>query len=253
MLLPRVIPCLLLDKGGLVKTTKFKNPKYIGCPINAVRILNEKEVDELLFLDIKATVENREPPKSLLLEIASECFMPFCYGGGIKTLEQIGEILNLGAEKVLINSQALVGPTIIEQAANVFGSQSIVVCIDVKKTLLGGYKVFDHVQKTANKLDPIAFAIQMEEMGAGELLLTSVDRDGTMEGYDLDLLKEITNAVRIPVIASGGAGRLEDFSKAVKIGGASAISAGSMFVFYGKHRAVLINYPSQAELRAVFP
>jgi len=252
MLLPRVIPCLLLNKTGLVKTFKFKKPKYIGCPINAVRIFNEKEVDELLFLDIKATGENREPLISLISEIATECFMPFCYGGGIKTERQIAAILNLGAEKVLINNEAMVNSAIIEQAAKVFGSQSIVVSIDVKRNFMGGYKLFDHVNKTTTKVDPVEFAIRMEEMGAGELLLNSVDRDGTMEGYDLDLLKKVTDAVQIPVIASGGAGRLEDFWAAINIGGASAVSAGSMFVFYGKHRAVLINYPSRAELRAVF-
>lgn len=252
MLSTRVIPCLLLKNQGLVKTVKFKKPTYVGCPCNAIKILNEKEVDELIFLDITATRENRRTPFKLISEIATECFMPFCYGGGIKSLEEIQTIFSLGAEKVAINTQAIFNPCLVKQASEKFGSQSIVVSIDVKKDLLGNYKVFSHSSKKLLKLDPVGFAIQMAEMGAGELLVNSVDRDGTMQGYDLDLLNRITKAVNIPVIALGGAGTLEHFKDAVKKGNASAVSAGSMFVFIGKHRAVLINYPTYDELKAIF-
>ncbi len=252
MLMTRVIPCLLLLNQGLVKTIRFKNPTYIGCPINAIKIFNEKEVDEIIFLDIAATKENRKPLFNIISEIAKECFMPFCYGGGIKNLEDIETIFTLGAEKVAINTQAIKDPYFIKQASEKFGSQSIVVSIDVKKNLFGNYQVFMHSLARIGELDPVKFAIQMKEMGAGELLVNSVDRDGTMQGYDLDLLKKISSVVDIPVVACGGAKSIADFSAAVKISGVSAVAAGSMFVFYGKNRAVLINYPIQQELTEVF-
>ncbi|HKC64033.1 MAG TPA: AglZ/HisF2 family acetamidino modification protein, partial [Pyrinomonadaceae bacterium] len=244
----RVIPCLLLKNEGLVKTVKFKNPKYVGDPLNAVKIFNEKEVDELIFLDITATVENRRPPLKLISQIASECFMPFCYGGGIRSVEDIAELFKLGVEKVAINSQAVENPLLIRSAAEKFGSQSIVVSIDVKKNLFGKYRVFTHGGRKATKFDPAEFAARMQEMGAGELFLNSIDRDGTMQGYDLELTKKVTESVSLPVIACGGAGRIEDFADAIKKGGASAVSAGSMFVFQGQYRAVLITYPSIKEL-----
>ena len=248
MLVPRVIPCLLLQNQGLVKTVKFKNPKYVGCPTNAIKIFNAKEADEIIFLDITATREKRHPPFKLISEIATECFMPFCYGGGIKSLEDIQAIFSIGAEKVAINTQAILSPSLVKQASKQFGSQSIVVSIDVKKDLFGNYKVFSYLRKKALKIDPIDFAIQMEYMGAGELLVNSVDKDGTMEGYDIELIKKLTVAINIPVVACGGAGSIEHFRDAINKGGASAVAAGSMFVFYGKYRAVLINYPSQREL-----
>jgi cyclase len=252
MLRTRIIPCLLLKNKGLVKTVKFKNPTYVGDPINAIKIFNEKMVDELMFLDIEATVEERKPLFNRITEIASECFMPFGYGGGIRNLEDIRKILSIGAEKVAINTQAILNPDFIKQAAEEFGSQSIVVSIDVKENIFKKPVVFMHGTKKTVNLDPVEFACKMEEMGAGELLVNSVDRDGTMSGYDINLLKKITGAVNIPVIACGGAGCIDDFYTAVKNGGASAVAAGSLFVFYGRHRAVLINYPTDTELNKIY-
>ncbi len=251
MLTTRVIPCLLLKDKGLVKTVKFKDPKYVGDPMNAVKIFNEKEVDELIFLDIMAARENKKPNYEMIEDIATECFMPFCYGGGIKSIEEIKTIFSLGAEKVSINSHALENPGIIREASDFFGSQSIVVSIDVKRNLFGKYRIYDGSRGKITDKDPFEYAVSVEKMGAGEILLTSVDRDGTMEGYDIELIARVSNAVNIPVIACGGAGRLQDFSDAVKKGHASAVAAGSMFVFYGKHRAVLINYPEVSEIEKI--
>ncbi len=251
MLMPRVMPCLLLQNGSLVKTVKFKDPGYIGDPINAIRIYNEKEVDELIFLDITATIENKRPPFKILSEIASECFMPVAYGGGIRRLEDIQEIFSLGIEKVVINTCAAENPEFIRKAAEKFGSQSIVVSIDVRKKLMGRYEVYTHGGRKGTGLEPVAYAVQMQQQGAGEIMLTAIDRDGTQEGYDIDLIRKVTAAVDIPVIACGGAGKVEDFGRAVKEGGASACAAGSMVVYYGRNRAVLINFPTRAELEAV--
>jgi cyclase len=251
MLKTRVMPCLLLKDGALVKTVKFKDPGYIGDPVNAIRIYNEKEVDELIFLDITATMENRRPPFKVLSEIASECFMPVTYGGGIRRLEDIKEVFNLGIEKVALNSYAVENPTFIQAAADKFGTQSIVVSIDVRKKFLGRYEVYIYGGRKGTGLDPIKFATRVEELGAGEILLTSIDRDGTQEGYDLELLNKVTSVVNIPVIACGGAGKVEDFAGAVKQGGVSACAAGSMVVYYGRNRAVLINFPTQRELEEV--
>lgn len=252
MLRNRVIPCLLLRDRGLVKTVKFKHPKYIGDPINAVRIFNEKEVDELIFLDTTATVEQREPPFDLVRQIATECFMPFCYGGGIRQLNQMAQLFTLGVEKVALNAYAVENPSFVGEAAAAFGSQSVVVSIDAKKNLFGKYRVHTYGGRKATKLDPVKHAAEMERMGAGELLINSVDLDGTMQGYDLGLIRSVTEAVRLPVIACGGAGSISDLAAAVKKGGAAAASAGSMFVFQGKHRAVLINFPAPEQLRQAF-
>lgn len=252
MLRPRVIPCLLLRNRGLAKTVKFKDPTYLGDPINVVRIFNEKEVDELIFLDITATAENRKPPFKLIAEIASECFMPLGYGGGIRSLEDIREILSLGVEKVSINSYAVENPGFIRAAADLIGSQSLLISIDVKKNFWGKYEVMTQSGKKSIGLDPVKFAVQMEQAGAGELLLNSIDRDGTMQGYDLELIKHVSEAVTIPVVACGGARTVNDLADAVKKGGASAVAAGSMFVFHGPHRAVLINFPTPQELQKVF-
>ncbi|WP_256003209.1 AglZ/HisF2 family acetamidino modification protein [Pedobacter deserti] len=251
MLRTRVIPVLLLQEAGLVKTVKFKNPEYIGDPINAVRIFNEKEVDELIFLDINASKEHRDPPYDLINRLATECFMPLCYGGGIRDIDTIRNILKSGVEKVAINSFALENPEFIQEAASVFGSSTIVVSIDVKKNLLGQYRLHSSTGNMNVKNDVAAFAGQMEALGAGELLLNSVDNDGTMQGYDIKLIKQITSQVNIPVIACGGAGKIGDFVQASHEGGASAVAAGSTFVFHGKHKAVLITYPAQKELRKV--
>lgn len=249
MLKTRVIPILLLKNQGLVKTTKFKEPKYIGDPLNTVKIFNEKEVDELIIVDITASVENKKINFKLISEIASECFMPLCYGGAIKTLEEIKELFSLGIEKVAINSYAVENPSFIKSAAELFGNQSIVVSIDYKRNFLGKYEIFTHGGTINKKIDPVIYAQKMAELGAGEILLNSIDRDGTMQGYDIDLIKRVSESVNIPVIACGGAGKLDDFTDAVKKGQASAVAAGSMFVYQGKHKAVLISYPAQTELQ----
>lgn len=251
MLRARVIPCLLLRNGGLVKTVKFAAAKYVGDPINAVRIFNEKEVDELVFLDIGATAAGTGPNFALLEDIASEAFMPFGYGGGLRTLEQVKRIFATGVEKVVINSAAAADPGLITAAANLAGSASVVASIDVKRGWLGGYSVFVNGGTTDTRQDPAAYARRMAELGAGEILLNAIHRDGTMEGYDLELIRRVSSAVSIPVVAVGGAGSLADFPRAVA-SGAAAVSAGSMFVFHGRHRAVLITYPPYSELERLF-
>ena len=251
MLLPRVMPCLLLKDGGLVKTIKFKDPSYVGDPINAIRIYNEKEVDELIFLDITATAENRQPPYKVLSEIASECFMPVTYGGGVRDVETIRKVLSTGIEKVAINSYAVENPDFVRTAAEKYGSSTIVVSIDVKQKMFGRYEVFSHGGKKGTGLNPVEFATNMEKMGAGEILLTAIDRDGTQEGYNLELIKSVTDAVGIPVVACGGAGKIDDFRAAVKEAGASACAAGSMVVYFGRNRAVLITFPEREKLESI--
>jgi imidazole glycerol-phosphate synthase subunit HisF len=248
---PRIIPVLLLKNKGLVKTVRFSDPKYVGDPINAVRIFNEKEVDELIFLDITATSEKRKPNFEYLEKIAGECFMPLCYGGGITSLSDIRKIVNLGVEKVSINSFAYSNPSFIKEAASEFGSSTIVVSVDVKKNLWGKYVIALNNGKTLTKTDPIEYVRIIEEMEAGEILLNSVERDGVMSGYDLDLISKISGSIKIPVVACGGAKDLDDFKNALK-SGASALAAGSMFVFHGKLKAVLISYPSQKDLKSTF-
>jgi cyclase len=251
MLKTRVIPCLLLKGQGLVKTVKFKNSRYVGDPINAVKIFNDKEVDELIFLDIEATVIGRKPPIKLLSEIASECFMPLSYGGGLRDLDDIKTVFNLGVEKVIINNQAIENPCFIEEASRRYGNQSIVVSVDVKRNSFGKYEIFSFGGRKKTKLNLVDHVKEMERLGAGEIFLNSIDRDGTMEGYDIEMIKRVTETVSIPVIACGGAGRINDFAQAVRKGGASAVAAGSMFVFHGRHRAVLITYPSIRDLEQV--
>lgn len=248
MLRTRVIPVLLLRGRGLVKTIKFQKPTYVGDPINAVRIFNDKEVDELVFLDITATIENHPPQFDLIQDIATECFMPFGYGGGIHDIETAQRLLKMGSEKVVFNSAA-VNLNLIEDAAEIFGSQSVVISIDVRRQRSGKYLVYTHSGTRNTKKTPVEFAKDVEAAGAGEIFLNSIDRDGTMEGYDLELLHSVTEIVNIPVISAGGAGNLQHFQDAVEQGGASAVAAGSMFVFHGPHRAVLINYPTQEELK----
>jgi len=252
MITPRVIPCLLLSGLGLVKTEKFKNPKYVGDPRNAVKIFNEKEVDELVILDIKATPEGKPPKNDLVREIVSEAFMPIAYGGGIRSVEDARSMLQLGIEKVVINTAAVEDSSLIRAAAQEFGSQSVVMCMDIKRNFLGRNELYIYGGRKNTKLDPVTFAKRMEEMGAGEIIVNSIDRDGTMTGYDIELIRSVTSAVQIPVIACGGAGKLDDFRKVVSDGGASAAAAGSFFVFYGKHNAVLISYPTPEEIREYF-
>lgn len=251
MLKTRVMPCLLLRNRALVKTVRFQNPSYVGDPINTVRIFNEKEVDELIFLDINASLRKRKPQFDLLHEIASECFMPFTYGGGLSTLDDMARVFKLGAEKIAINSAVHADPQLVRRAAERFGSQSVVASIDVKRRKLRSGYVVCRAGKPA-KATPVEFARQMEQLGAGEILLTSIDRDGTMDGYDLDLVARVTAVVSIPVVACGGAGSVSDFRRAVREGGASAVATGSMVVYQGRNRAVLVNFPTKAELRAAF-
>jgi len=252
MFRPRVIPCLLLKDGGLVKTINFDTPTYIGDPINAVKIFNDYEVDELVFLDIEATNEHRTIDLDLVEKIGDEAFMPFAVGGGIKDINAIKNILKRGAEKVVLNSITIENPSLVKTAANLFGNQSIIVSIDVKRISSSEYKVFMCSGKQNTGLSPVEHAKRMEKYGAGEILINSIDKDGALSGYDIELIKQVTEAVNIPVVALGGAKDLQDFGNAVYTGGASAVAAGSIFVFIGKNRAVLINYPDNEDLWEIF-
>ncbi len=253
MLRSRVIPALLLKNRGLVKTVKFKDPKYLGDPINIVKIFNDKEVDELVFLDITATNDGKRPPFELLADITSECFMPLGYGGGIRRMEDVKELLSLGIEKIILNTSAVENPDFVSEVAAFAGSQAVVISIDVKKNWLGKYEVFTHSGTKKTGLNPVGFALQMQKKGAGEIFLNAIDRDGTMQGYDLALTKSVAETLEIPLISCGGAKTVQDLGDVIKQGSASAASAGSMFVFQGPLRGVLISYPSQKELRAVLP
>lgn len=248
----RVIPCLQLINDSLVKTVKFDKCNYIGDPINTVRIFNELEVDELCFLDIRATSQNRQPDLKLLKSIADECFMPLSYGGGLKTFDMCRDILSIGFEKVVINTQAYHNPDIIRKTSEHFGSQAIVGSIDAKKNIWGKYQVYinDGTEKIA--VDVVEWAQKMVEYGVGELLITSIDRDGTWEGYDTNLIKKITSVVDVPVIANGGAGSIQHMKDAVKIGNASALALGSMVVYQKKNMGVLVNFPDKKELSVIF-
>ena len=253
MFVPRVIPCLLIHKGGLVKTVRFKNPKYIGDPINTVKIFNEKEVDELIIMDIDATPANREPDYSSIEDIVSEAFMPVCYGGGITCIEQMQRIFWTGVEKVSLSASAINNHALVKEAAGHFGSQSIVVTLDITKTFLKReYQVVTHNATKKIGLNPLETAVLMEKSGAGELVISNVDRDGLMTGYDVDIIKKIAGAVDIPTIALGGAGTLDHLKEVVTEGGAFAAAAGSMFVYHGKHRAVLVNYPKLKQIMELF-
>lgn len=245
----RVIPVLLLNDGGLYKTVKFKAPQYVGDPINAVKIFNEKEVDELIFLDISATVEGRDPDYKTLKNIASECFMPLCYGGGINTLGQIERILKTGVEKVAVNTALITNPDFVREASRTFGSSTIVASIDFRTGLLGKMSVYLRSGTVDAGVDPVELARSAEDMGAGEVLFNSIDRDGTLSGYDLAAIKKAADAISIPLIACGGGGSLSDFRSAIHESGASAVAAGAFFVFRGRHRAVLITYPTQQALK----
>jgi cyclase len=250
--LPRVIPILLLKNNGLYKTEKFKIPKYIGDPINAIKIFNDKEVDELIFLDITASKENKEPNLEMLKDIASECFMPLSYGGGVRSTDAIREILNVGVEKISINTEAVRNPKLIGDAAVIFGSSTIIVSIDVKKNMFGKYHVYINDGEEKTNMDPIYWAKEVERLGAGEILINSIDKDGTLQGYDYSLIKSVSSSVNIPVVAAGGAGSIADFVKAVKDSHASAVAAGAFFVYQGKHKAVLITYPEYQVLTREF-
>lgn len=238
----RYIPCLLLRDGGLVKTEKFKKHKYIGDPINAVKIFNDKEVDELVFLDIDASKQSRGPNLELLRDLASECFMPFAYGGGISNINQIEELLKIGIEKIIINNAGLRSDSLIADASRKFGSSTIVAAIDVKKNMWGKKQVYDHVSNKILNVSPVELAKKYCLLGAGEIFLNSVDLDGTFDGYDLDMIKEMAEILPVPLIACGGASSVKNLEEAIS-SGASAAAAGGLFVFQGPHKAVLISYP----------
>lgn len=244
MLKPRIIPCLLLKDGGLVKTVNFKSPTYIGDPVNAVKIFNEKEADELILLDIEATTNYFEPNYKLISQIAAECRMPLCYGGGIKTVEQAKKIIGLGVEKLAISSGVLGNNKIINDIASEVGSQSVSVVLDVKKKLLGEYEVYTHNGSKRLKENLFDLISRIEDLGAGEIIINSIDNDGSMKGYDLDLAKKIREITNIQLSISGGAGSLDDVKVLIKECGIIGAVAGSLFVFKGRFRAVLINYPS---------
>jgi cyclase len=250
MLRTRVIPCLLLQDGGLVKTSRFSAPKYVGDPINAIRIFNDKEVDELIVLDIGASRQGKAPDYDLIEQFAGECFMPLCYGGGIRTAEQAGQLFKLGVEKVALQSAAIDDPTLLESIAGAYGTQSLVASVDIKRNwrqrpLL--YRAKTRKTEHGNWLEHLQ---DLVDAGAGEILLNAVDRDGIMRGMDIDLIREAASAISVPLIAVGGAGSLEDIGAAARAG-ASAVAAGAYFVFHGPHRAVLITYPRYQELEAI--
>lgn len=244
---PRIIPFLLLKEGCLVKTRKFADAKYIGDPINAVKIFNEKEVDELVLLDIAATPLGKEPDCELIRDVASEAFMPIGYGGGITSLHQIEKLFKAGVEKISLNSLLFDNPGLVAEAARVFGSQSIVACIDVKRELLGRYSLYSHSGKRRQKIDIFEHIERLEALGVGELVINSIVHDGTMGGYDLALVEKVAKRVPMPVICIGGAGNVEHLREGLRAG-ASAAGAGSMFVFHGKHHAVLISYTDPSEV-----
>lgn len=252
MLRPRITPCLLVHDGGLVKTVGFTNPKYIGDPINAVKIFNEKEADELIVLDIDATTQGREPNFRLIAQFAAESRMPLCYGGGVKTADQAKQIIGLGVEKVAISSAALANPALITAMARSIGSQSVVVVLDAKKGRFGrDYEVWTHNGKINTGRAVIDVAAQAAESGAGEIVINAIDNDGQMKGYDLDLARKVRAAIRLPMSILGGAGSLSDISDLIKACGVVGASAGSLFVFKGAYRAVLISYPNQSQKEAL--
>lgn len=248
MLRSRIIPCLLLSDGGLVKTRKFGEPRYVGDPLNAVKIFNEKQVDELCFLDIDATRKGREPDFDLIRKIAVECRMPLCYGGGISTAKQAAKIIQFGVEKVSVSAAALERPALISEMADETGRQSVSVVLDVKANRFPfrGYSVMTHNGARKTGIDPVTFAAQAQDLGAGEIIINSIDRDGMMEGYDLDLARAVRAATDIPMTVIGGAGKVEDMKELIDTLGTVGAAAGSLFVFKGKFRAVLINYSRPA-------
>lgn len=247
MLRPRIIPCLLVHKGGLVKTQGFRSPKYVGDPINAVKIFNEKEADELVVLDIDATANRAEPNYALIAKLAAECRMPLCYGGGITTAEQASRIIDLGVEKVSISAAAVAEPSLLTRIANAIGRQSVVAVLDVRRKpglFAKGYEVCTHNANKVHKVDLISLAETLQNSGAGEIVINSVDRDGEMKGYDLQLARQMRSVLRVPLTVLGGAGSLNDMGDLIKTCGVVGAAAGSLFVFKGQYRAVLINYPT---------
>ena len=245
MLRPRIIPSLLIHDKGLVKTVKFKDKIYVGDPINAVRIFNEKEVDELSIFDIDATVLDKEPDYVLIERLANQSRMPLCYGGGVKTVEQAQKIFSLGIEKIALSSSVINNPNLISKISERVGSQSMIVVLDVKKKLFGNYEIYTHNGKRSTGINPVEFAQKAQEMGAGEIIINSIDQDGVMKGYDMNIIDKIRKVVTIPLTVLGGAGTLDDIKKVIQKHGVIGVAAGSLFVFKGNYKAVLINYPSK--------
>lgn len=252
MLHPRIIPCLLVHDDGLVKTVKFKDPKYVGDPINAVKIFNEKEADELIVLDIDATVMGREPNFRLISQFAAECRMPLCYGGGVRTVEHAKRIIGLGVEKVALSAAVIDDPTLISRIAAEIGSQSVVIVLDVKTGLFGKQEVWTHNGRRNSGKTPLELAKEAERLGAGEVVINSIDRDGQMKGYDLALARKIRENIQLPMSVLGGAGSLHDIGALIKECGVVGASAGSFFVFKGQYRAVLISYPAPEQKSELF-
>ena len=248
MLRSRIIPCLLVHKKGLVKTNQFKDPKYVGDPINAVKIFNEKEVDELIVLDIDATIENRGPDFGMIENLAIECRMPFCYGGGVSSVIEASKIINLGAEKVAFSSSIIDNPKLIKEVSEVIGLQSVVVVLDYKKKgLFGKLEIFTHNGMRSTGINLFEFVRKLEEIGVGEIVLNSIERDGLMKGYDIDTVEKVRDIFQGPITVLGGAGELGDIKKLINKFKIIGAAAGSLFVFKGKYKAVLINYPSKEE------
>jgi cyclase len=251
MLKTRVIPCLLIKESKLYKTINFKNPSYIGDPINAIKIFNDKEVDELMILDIGASKEKKEPNYELIKQVASECFMPLAYGGGITSVAQVKKILEIGVEKVSINNSILNNPSFLSNISKEFGAQSIIASIDLKKNILGKYSIFDWVNGKTKSGNPLDYALKLQDAGAGELLITNVNKEGTWDGFDIDLIKQFTEKLNIPIIANGGAENLKDIENVVINGQASAVGLGSMVVYQKKGFGVLINFPDRKILEQI--
>ena len=252
MLRPRIIPSLLLQDNGLVKTINFKNPKYVGDPINAVKIFNEKEVDELAIFDIDATAKGLEPNYSLIERIANQSRMPLCYGGGVKTVEQAQKIFGLGIEKIALSSAVLHNPELITQIANRVGAQSVIVVLDVKKKLFGGYEVYTHNGKKSTGINPFDFAEKAQRLGAGEIIINSIDQDGVMKGFDMNLIDKVRDKISLPLTVLGGAGELQHIQQVIHKHGVIGVAAGSLFVFKGVYKAVLINYPEKGEKEKLY-
>lgn len=252
MLRPRIIPSLLIQDNGLVKTVNFKNPKYVGDPINAVKIFNEKSVDELAVFDIDATVKGHEPNYSLIERIANQSRMPLCYGGGVKTVEQAQRIFGLGIEKIALSSVVLQNPQLITAIADRVGAQSVIVVLDVKKKMFGGYEVYTHNGKKGTGINPFQFIQEAQELGAGEIIINSIDQDGVMKGYDFGLIDKAREQTSLPMTVLGGAGSLEDIKKVIDKHKIIGVAAGSLFVFKGVYKAVLINYPTKEEKEKLF-
>lgn len=252
MLRPRIIPSLLIQDNGLVKTVNFKNPKYVGDPINAVKIFNEKAVDELAIFDIDATVKGLEPNYSLIERIANQSRMPLCYGGGVKTVEQAQRIFGLGIEKIALSSAIIDNPHLITDISQRVGAQSVIVVLDVKKKLFGGYEVYTHNGKKGTGVNPFKFIQEVQQLGAGEIVLNSIDQDGVMKGFDVSLIDKAREQTSLPMTVLGGAGSLDDIKKIIDKHNIIGVAAGSLFVFKGIYKAVLINYPLKEEKEKLF-